>query len=553
MKKLLLTILTLVAIGSLIAIIISLSAPKQEQTEPVLGADIPTVVALYTDSLDSKMTDSDTSFTLIRGTDKQGRGLSGFYGFVIDEGSSIEEFMTANCTTATNTTCTVVARGIDVVDGKTEVTALKQEHRRGALVKITNFPQIAILSRILNGKESASSTFSFGGGTTAQDKIIKADNGTANLPFIRYNEALTKWQYSDDGLNTITFVTSSAGGLSASSTGAAFIIDSKIGVYTSSTASSNGGFMSIADQSSGESRIYFDSPLFRSTAGSWSGPQTFSSLVGTSTNDNLQITGTPDSDNDAVNLGSVRELASQGYATGTAGGDINIGDALYMSSTSSLFLTDADSATSSYKFVGISLSTASSTDEVTFVKPGGIADNLTGLTAGDWYYLSNTAGSLASSPGTLPVRVGIALSANRLLITKPDFTARKSGSVTSVTGSPTTITTGFPVTRVDLVCGPDGGENLQNTANDTTPSRGSWYRNSDGTFSQYSIGYGADAENWNYSNIWACFWEESTNFFGIKVSSTANGFTLEDELSSSGRRVEWVAEYDGTLINNIYD
>lgn len=114
------------------------------------GATIPTVVALFESSLSSKITSSASTATLVSGTDKQGNSLSGTYGFIIDEGSANEEFVICSATGTALSGCT---RGISVTDGKTAVTALQKEHRRGASVKITNYPQLAILSRILNGTE----------------------------------------------------------------------------------------------------------------------------------------------------------------------------------------------------------------------------------------------------------------------------------------------------------------------------------------------------------------------------------------------------------------
>jgi hypothetical protein len=67
------------------------------------------------------------------------------YGFVIDEGTSVEEFILATCS---GTSCTINTRGLDVVDAKTGTSTLQYEHRRGAVVKITDYPQIAILSRL---------------------------------------------------------------------------------------------------------------------------------------------------------------------------------------------------------------------------------------------------------------------------------------------------------------------------------------------------------------------------------------------------------------------
>lgn len=110
---------------------------------------VPSIVALYEDTLASAISSSATSFTLTRGTDKVGTSLaSSTYPFIIDEGTASEEMVLADCT---GTTCTNISRGISPVSGTTTVTALKKTHRRGASVKITDGPQLNIISRIVNG------------------------------------------------------------------------------------------------------------------------------------------------------------------------------------------------------------------------------------------------------------------------------------------------------------------------------------------------------------------------------------------------------------------
>jgi len=118
--------------------------------EYAFGATIPIVVALFETSLASKITSSATSMTLVKGSDKAGNDLSGHMCFIIDEGTASEEFV---CGTASSTAISSMTRGLDPQDGKTEITALKEAHRRGASVKVTNFPQLGILSRIMNGDE----------------------------------------------------------------------------------------------------------------------------------------------------------------------------------------------------------------------------------------------------------------------------------------------------------------------------------------------------------------------------------------------------------------
>jgi hypothetical protein len=326
--------------------------------------------------------------------------------------------MTANCTA---TACTVVTRGIDVVDGKTQVTALKQEHRRGAVVKITNFPQLAIISRILQGLESASSTFMFGDGstTTTLNKYLKVDNGTTNFPFLRYNETLAQWQFSDDGVSTITFVTSSAGGLSASSTKGITITDSKVLVNSSSTGgivfdSTTGAvYVSVSSTSmalDSLGRLYWDRTLNFTPSGTWN------------FNGNVTTTGTltansPISTRDVANKGYV----DSAYATGTAGVAITAGQALFMSTTSSLFQTSSSVATSTFNFVGISENTYALGATVTFTYPGRVNHAQSGLSPGYFYYLNGTTGQLSTTPGTFTARVGLALSATDLLILPPKY------------------------------------------------------------------------------------------------------------------------------------
>lgn len=122
-------------------------APLEEN----VGATIPIPVAVFQTSLQSSITSSATSMTLVSGTDKSGDSISGYICFNIDEGTALEEFV---CGTASGTAVTGMLRGIDPIDGDLEVTALKKAHRRGASVKVTNYPSLGILSRILNGNET---------------------------------------------------------------------------------------------------------------------------------------------------------------------------------------------------------------------------------------------------------------------------------------------------------------------------------------------------------------------------------------------------------------
>jgi len=118
-----------------------------------LGAVIPTSVALFETSLANSISSTATSsMTLVSATTKDGTTLAtGTYAFIIDEGTASEEFVTATCVA---TACTSLTRGLSVLNGTSTIASLQKVHRRGASVKITDAPQLLILSRILNGNET---------------------------------------------------------------------------------------------------------------------------------------------------------------------------------------------------------------------------------------------------------------------------------------------------------------------------------------------------------------------------------------------------------------
>lgn len=120
-------------------------------------------VPLFEDALASGISNSATSFTLIRGTDKTNTNLaSSTYGFILSEGSANEEFVLADCTA---TACTNVVRGYWPLTGATS-SALMKTHRRGDTVKITDSPIINQLKRIINGQDEFPYAVTFGGALT---------------------------------------------------------------------------------------------------------------------------------------------------------------------------------------------------------------------------------------------------------------------------------------------------------------------------------------------------------------------------------------------------
>jgi len=131
------------------------------QVEQKFSAVVPTVIASFSTTLAAEITSTATTMTLTSGTTDDSTTLNGTYGFVIDSGvSGKEEFVLASCT---DTACTSMTRGVSSITGNTAVTALKHAHSRGASVKISDHPQLAIISRIINADETFPNGATFGG------------------------------------------------------------------------------------------------------------------------------------------------------------------------------------------------------------------------------------------------------------------------------------------------------------------------------------------------------------------------------------------------------
>lgn len=135
------------------------------------------------------------------------------------------------------------------------------------------------------------------------------------------------------------------------------------------------------------------------------------------------------------------------YPTGTSGEAFSAGAALYVkASDGKLYMADADAASveTTYSFVGIAIDAAGAADvTVRYAAPGQIA-TLSSSTAGAPYFISNTAGSVATAPGTRFARIGIGLPGNKVMVIMPKYVV--SGSFTYVNTDPSplaTQTTGF--------------------------------------------------------------------------------------------------------------
>lgn len=151
--------------SALLAPILAISAWFNPTPEPppAVGTALPEAVAVFETSLAAPITANATTMTLTSNSIRGGGSLSGFNCFTIDEGSAQAEYV---CGTVATTTVTGLTRGISPADGITEDTDLQFSHRRGANVKITDFPIIQRLKLQNNGEGTFENALSYATGVT---------------------------------------------------------------------------------------------------------------------------------------------------------------------------------------------------------------------------------------------------------------------------------------------------------------------------------------------------------------------------------------------------
>jgi hypothetical protein len=129
----------------------ALSFLYADLTAPDYGVALPQAPAVFETSLQSRISATDTSMTLVSNSVRGGSTLSGYQCFTIDEGRTDAEFV---CGTISGTTVSNLERGIDPLNATSTNAALKFAHRVGSPVKVTDFPIIQRLRNLANGNET---------------------------------------------------------------------------------------------------------------------------------------------------------------------------------------------------------------------------------------------------------------------------------------------------------------------------------------------------------------------------------------------------------------
>lgn len=214
---------------------------------PTVGSTIPVVPSLFDTILASGIGTSDSSLTLSSAALRDGTTLSGYVCFSIDEGTPVAEF---TCGTVSGTSVTGLVRGIDPISGTTTVTALKFAHRRGADIKVTDYPVIGILSRILNGNDTLPNVISYGSNvaiSTSSNQLVHSNYLNNNYVSLPDNQTISG-NKTFTGSNTFTLEVTGTTPTVAGSLATKGYVD---GVATSGAANANTATKGLVQEATG--------------------------------------------------------------------------------------------------------------------------------------------------------------------------------------------------------------------------------------------------------------------------------------------------------------
>lgn len=199
---------------------------------PTLSAALPQGVAVFETALQSPISSSATSMTLTANSVRGGSTLSGYNCFTIDEGSSQAEFV---CGTVSGTTVSSLTRGVDPVTATTTNATLQFAHRRGANVKITDFPLVQIIRNQLNGNDTFNNILNYQYSpdyTSASTTAVASKGYVDGVAFSGSPDA----SETVKGISELSTTAEAAAGTSAGATGARLVIPASM---CSSTPSAN--------------------------------------------------------------------------------------------------------------------------------------------------------------------------------------------------------------------------------------------------------------------------------------------------------------------------
>ena len=437
-----------------------------------MASQLAKIVADFRTTLATEIAVGGTTGTLQSVTDSDGNTIpNGIHFLTLDGDGTQKEYIKCTVTgTALTNIRTINRQG-------TQASGTVRKHRIGAKVQITNFAHIKYMLDLLDG------TTDFDSATPlAYDGVASLTPGSNEFCTVAYADALTfagapNGSTTQKGIFELATVAEQGTASATGSTGANLVPANANLVKTSSGAADENK-IPILDASglldpsftgwsntnySGVVELATGSEMAAGTAtGGTGGP-----LVPPNSQFIAASSGSADANKVAV-LGTAGTIAPGFFAlTGTSGEAITAGDGVYLkASDSKLYKVDADADESTFSFVGIAMDTVGAADlTLRYAPPGHVVSGLAGLTAGAAYYITGTAGTLGTTPGSRFARVARALSTTVLQVVDPKYIV--SGSFTvSGTGN-TSVTTGFYPAKIRIIAAPASANGVVSIGDET--------------------------------------------------------------------------------------
>lgn len=203
-----------------------------------------------------------------------------------------------------------------------------------------------------------------------------------------------------------------------------------------------------------------------------------------------------------------------------------------------LYACDANDNTK-YKFIGFAISNSTDGNSIT-LQTAGVVSGFTGLDEGEKYYVQDAAGTIGSTPGTMEILVGVAISPTQLLIQKGARRAHGVFSIAANTEANQVITLGFRPSVIRLFA--------YSVNPDPSFASGTWIN---GTYAGAGVSTdesgSAAVGNAQTSYIAKTDRSDGTQYHRFTITSvTDNGFTITDDendsISAPQTDCRWEAE-----------
>lgn len=222
---------------------------------PTFGATAnPGANALYEQSLAQPLGTTDSNMYVTSGADVQGNllPLNSYQCLSVDTGQPNFEAICGTITASATSglTLSISLRGLNTQTATTSNASYIFTHRRGADVRITDFPALTIVNNQLNGSQSIPNAIFYSSNFTPSFWSGAASNTLATIGIVNSTAAAGCGNANTSASGCVQLATAAqaAAGTSVGSTGANLVIPTSISTSSDDVA----GFHSVVTQSTGK-------------------------------------------------------------------------------------------------------------------------------------------------------------------------------------------------------------------------------------------------------------------------------------------------------------